>query len=43
MAPRIFTTPLIMALATTMLTGPLLTLLGKEHPVTTDLENPSRA
>jgi Kef-type K+ transport system membrane component KefB len=33
LSPRIFTMLVIMALATTMLTGPLLTLFGKKQPV----------
>ena len=32
LSPRIFTMLVIMALATTMLTGPLLTLFGERHP-----------
>lgn len=41
--PRIFTMLVIMALATTMLTGPLLTLFGKHRAVVNDLQESSRA
>jgi Kef-type K+ transport system membrane component KefB len=43
LSPRIFTMLVIMALATTMLTGPLLTLFGAKQPVTGDLPQPARA
>jgi len=43
LSPRIFAMLVIMALATTMLTGPLLTLFGKQQAVTNDFQGPSRA
>jgi Kef-type K+ transport system membrane component KefB len=43
LSPRIFTMLVIMALATTMLTGPLLTLFAKSQTVVNDLQEPSRA
>jgi len=33
LSPRIFTMLVIMALATTVLTGPLLSLFGRKQPV----------
>ncbi|MES2705247.1 MAG: cation:proton antiporter [Verrucomicrobiota bacterium] len=39
--PRIFTMLVIMALATTMLTGPLLTLFGSRQPVPDGLPEPA--
>lgn len=42
LSPRIFTMLVIMALATTMLTGPLLTLFGKRRAVAAKLQEPSR-
>jgi len=42
LSPRIFTMLVIMALATTMLTGPLLTLIGR-HRTDEVLEEPSPA
>lgn len=43
LSPRIFTMLVIMALATTMLTGPLLTLFGARQTVSDDLSHPLRA
>jgi Kef-type K+ transport system membrane component KefB len=43
LSPRIFTMLVVMALATTMLTGPLLTLFGRRPAVADDLRNPSHA
>ncbi len=43
LSPRIFTMLVIMALATTMMTGPLLTLFGAKKTVDGDLPAPSRA
>jgi len=43
LSPRIFTMLVIMALATTMLTGPLLTLFGERHALLADLPEPSRS
>ncbi len=43
LSPRIFTMLVIMALVTTMMTGPLLTLFGSRQTVTGDLPEPSRA
>ncbi len=43
LSPRIFTMLVIMALATTMLTGPLLTLFGARQPTTDTLPEPTRA
>ena len=43
LSPRIFTMLVIMALATTMLTGPLLTLFGKHRAVVNDLQESSPA
>ena len=43
LSPRIFTMLVIMALATTILTGPLLTLFGNKQPVTNDLRESLRA
>ncbi len=43
LSPRIFTMLVVMALATTMLTGPLLTLFAEKQRVGTDLEGLSRA
>jgi Kef-type K+ transport system membrane component KefB len=43
LSPRIFTMLVIMALVTTMLTGPLLTLFGKHQTLTENLRKPSRA
>jgi Kef-type K+ transport system membrane component KefB len=40
--PRIFTMMVIMALATTMLTGPLLTLFGERQPIPEGLPDPAR-
>ena len=41
--PRIFTMLVIMAVVTTMLTGPLLTLFGKHRAVVNDLQESSPA
>jgi Kef-type K+ transport system membrane component KefB len=41
LSPRIFTMLVIMALVTTMLTGPLLTLFGKRQPVLDDSHSPA--
>ena len=43
LSPRIFTMLVIMALTTTMLTGPLLTLFGGRRAVESEVRNPSRA
>lgn len=43
LSPRIFTMLVIMALATTMLTGPLLTLFGARQTASDDLSQPLRA
>jgi len=43
LSPRIFTMLVIMALATTMLTGPLLTLFGEKHAPLADLPHPLRS
>jgi len=43
LSPRIFTMLVIMALATTMLTGPLLTLFGEKHTSLADLPHPLRS
>ncbi|MES2593719.1 MAG: cation:proton antiporter [Verrucomicrobiota bacterium] len=43
LSPRIFTMLVIMALATTMLTGPLLTLFGAKQAATEKLPEPTRA
>ncbi|MEI9897400.1 MAG: cation:proton antiporter [Chthoniobacter sp.] len=43
LSPRIFTMLVIMALATTMLTGPLLTLFGEKHASLADLPQPLRS
>jgi Kef-type K+ transport system membrane component KefB len=43
LSPRIFTMLVIMALVTTMLTGPLLTLFGGKRVVDAELEGLSRA
>jgi Kef-type K+ transport system membrane component KefB len=43
LSPRIFTMLVIMALATTMLTGPLLTLFGMRSPVLDDSHSPAAA
>ncbi len=43
LSPRIFTMLVIMALATTMLTGPLLTLFGARQTAADDLSQPLRA
>ena len=41
LSPRIFTMLVIMALATTMLTGPLLTLFGSRPPLLDDSHSPA--
>jgi Kef-type K+ transport system membrane component KefB len=43
LSPRIFTMLVIMALATTMLTGPLLTLFRERHSVSDPLPAPARS
>lgn len=43
LSPRIFTMLVIMALVTTMMTGPLLTLFGAKQTVSADLPAPTRA
>ena len=43
LSPRIFTMLVIMALVTTMLTGPLLTLFGSRHAVLDDSHSPAAA
>jgi len=43
LSPRIFTMLVIMALATTMLTGPLLTLFGRKQSVLDDSHSPAAA
>lgn len=43
LSPRIFTMLVIMALATTMLTGPLLTLFGEKHVALDGLPVPARS
>ena len=43
LSPRIFTMLVIMALATTMLTGPLLTLFGRKQPVLDGSHSPAAA
>jgi Kef-type K+ transport system membrane component KefB len=43
LSPRIFTMLVIMALVTTVLTGPLLTLFAARKAVTADLPEPTRA
>jgi Kef-type K+ transport system membrane component KefB len=43
LSPRIFTMLVIMALATTMLTGPLLTLFGNKQALANDLRESSHA
>jgi K+:H+ antiporter len=42
-SPRVFTMLVIMALVTTMLTGPLLTLFGRQQEMAENLPEPSRA
>jgi Kef-type K+ transport system membrane component KefB len=42
-SPRVFTMLVIMALVTTMLTGPLLTLFGRQQKMAENLPEPSRA
>ncbi len=42
LSPRIFTMLVIMAVLTTMMTGPLLTLLRRQYGVAEDLPEPSR-
>jgi Kef-type K+ transport system membrane component KefB len=42
LSPRIFTMLVIMALATTMLTGPLLTLFRERHTLPDGLPTPTR-
>jgi Kef-type K+ transport system membrane component KefB len=43
LSPRIFTMLVIMALATTMLTGPLLTLFGEKRLASEPLPEPARS
>ncbi|GEP41677.1 cation:proton antiporter [Brevifollis gellanilyticus] len=43
LSPRIFTMLVIMALVTTMLTGPLLSLFGSKQTAADDLRQPTRA
>jgi Kef-type K+ transport system membrane component KefB len=43
LSPRIFTMLVIMALVTTVLTGPLLTLFAARKAATADLPEPTRA
>jgi len=43
LSPRIFTMLVIMALVTTMLTGPLLTLFGDKRATVDEREEPSHA
>jgi Kef-type K+ transport system membrane component KefB len=43
LSPRIFTMLVIMALVTTVLTGPLLTLFAARKPATAEVPEPTRA
>jgi Kef-type K+ transport system membrane component KefB len=43
LSPRIFAMLVVMALATTMLTGPLLTLFGEKKKVRSDATVPANA